>query len=133
VPGRPNALRAQPLHGLRKAFTPKDKETTMQVAPEIKFKDVDRTEWVEAYVGGRVQSLERLADHITSCHVTVTQEQGSQQKGNVYSVMVQVRMPPNRDLAAKKEREILDMHAELPALINSAFGAIEKQVKKTKG
>jgi ribosomal subunit interface protein len=105
----------------------------MQVAPEIKFKDVDRTEWVEAYVGERVQNLERFADDITSCHVTVTQEQGSQQKGNLYSVMVQVRIPPNRDLAAKKEREILDMHSELPALINSAFGAIEKQVKKTKG
>lgn len=104
----------------------------MQVAPEIRFKDVDRSEWVEQYVGERMEHLERFAERITSCHVTVTQEQGGQQKGNVYSVMVQVRIPPNRDLAAKKEREILDMHAELPALINSAFGAIEKQVKKAR-
>ena len=104
----------------------------MQVAPEVKFKDVDRSQWVEEYVGQRLEHLERFADSITSCHVTVTQEQGGQQKGNLYSVMVEVRIPPNRDLAAKKEREILDMHTELPALINSAFGAIEKQVKKAK-
>lgn len=105
----------------------------MQVAPEIKFHAVDRTQWVEDYIGERVRRLERFGDRITSCHVTLTQEQGSNHKGNVYSVMVEVRMPPHLDLAAKKDRSILDMQTELPALINSAFGAIERQVKKTGG
>ncbi len=104
----------------------------MQVAPEVKFKDVDRSQWVEAYVGERLEHLERFAERITSCRVTVTQEQGSRQKANRYSVMVEVRIPPNRDLAAKKERDILDMQAELPALINAAFGAIETQVRRAK-
>jgi ribosome-associated translation inhibitor RaiA len=103
----------------------------MQVAPEIKFHAVDRSQWVEDYIVERLRHLERFGDGITSCHVTVTQEQGSNQKGNVYSVMIEVRMPPHHDLAAKKERSILDMQTELPALINTAFGAIEKQVKRT--
>jgi len=52
--------------------------------------------------------------------------------GKTYgSLMVDVRLPPHHDLAAKKEKVIGKMHAELPALINEAFGAIEKQVKKT--
>ena len=105
----------------------------MQVTPEIKFKDVSRTPWVEDYIGERLQHLERLAHTITSCHVTLSQEQASHHKGNLYSVMVEVRMPPNQDLAARKERVIGDMQAELPALINGAFGAIERQVKKAAG
>ena len=102
----------------------------MQIRPEIKFHDVDRSPWVEAYIGERVQRLERFAEGITSCHVTLTQEQASHTKGNRYSVMVEVRLPPNHDLAVRKMKDIRDMPAQLPALINLAFGAIERQLKK---
>jgi ribosomal subunit interface protein len=104
----------------------------MNVTPEIIFHDVDRSAWVEHYVSERLQRLERHASRIVSCHVTLTQEQASHHKGNLYSAMVEVRLPPNWDVAAKKEREIQDMQTELPALINSAFQAVEKQVRKAK-
>ena len=103
----------------------------MQIRPEIKFHDVDRSRWVEDYIGERVQRLERFAEGITSCHVTLTQEQANHTKGNRYSVMVEVRLPPNHDLAVRKMKDIRDMPAQLPALINLAFGAIERQLKKT--
>jgi ribosomal subunit interface protein len=102
----------------------------MQIQPEIKFHGVERTPWVETYIGERVQRLERFAEGITSCHVTLTQEQASHTKGNRYSVMVEVRLPPNNDLAVRKMKDIRDMRAQLPALINLAFGAIERQLKK---
>ena len=102
----------------------------MQTPPEIKFHDVDRSQWVETYILERVQHLERFAEGITTCHVTLSQEAGKHNKGNRYSVMVEVRLPPNHDLAAKKQKIVRDMPTELPALINLAFGAIEKQVKK---
>ena len=103
----------------------------MQIAPEIIFHGVDRSEWVENYIGERLQRLERYAEGITRCHVTLAQEVASHHKGNCYSVMVEVRMPPNHDLAAKKQKVVKDMHTQLPALINQAFSAIETQVKKT--
>lgn len=103
----------------------------MQTAPELIFHDVDRSAWVETYILERVQRLERFADGITSCRVTLTQEQASHQKGNRYSVLVEARTPPNHDLAAKKAKMIHDMATQLPALINLAFGAIERQLKKT--
>ncbi len=34
----------------------------MQVAPEIKFHDIDRSEWVENYILERLRRLERFAD-----------------------------------------------------------------------
>jgi cold shock CspA family protein/ribosome-associated translation inhibitor RaiA len=103
----------------------------MQTAPELIFHDVDRSPWVENYILERVQRLERFADGITTCRVSLTQEQASHHKGNRYSVLVEVRMPPNHDLAARKEKVIREMQTQLPALINLAFGAIERQLKKT--
>jgi cold shock CspA family protein/ribosome-associated translation inhibitor RaiA len=103
----------------------------MEIAPEIIFHDVDRTDWVEAYVIERLRRLERFADGITRCRVSLTQEVASHTKGNRYSVMVEVRLPPNHDLAAKKQKVVHDMTTQLPALINQAFSAVESQVKKT--
>jgi len=79
----------------------------MHVAPQIIFHDVDRSPWVEEYIAERMAHLERFAQDIIRCHVTLTQEQGSQRKGN------------------------RDMQTELPAIINEAFGAIETQLKRT--
>src|SRR5918996_158222 len=103
----------------------------MQIAPEIIFHDVDRSPWVENYVLERLARLEKFAEGITSCRGSLTQEQASHHKGNRYSVMVEVRTPPNHDLAARKAQVIREMHTQLPALINLAFGAIERQLKKT--
>jgi ribosome-associated translation inhibitor RaiA len=103
----------------------------MQVTPEVIFKNVDRSDWVENYVAERLGHLERLAQDIIHCHVTLTREQASHRKGNRYSVMVEVRMPPRHDLAVKKQKQVHDPQLQLPAVINEAFGAIETQVKRT--
>ena len=102
----------------------------MQVTPEIKFHGIERSQWVEDYIGERVRRLERFADGITSCHVTLAQEQASHNKGNRYSVMVEVRLPPHNDLAVRKMKDVRDMPTQLPALINLAFGAVERQLKR---
>ena len=103
----------------------------MQTAPELIFHDVNRSAWVENYILERVQRLDRFADGITSCRVSLTRDQASHHKGNRYSVMIEVRTPPNHDLAVRKGKVMRDLQAQLPALINLAFGAIERQLKKT--
>jgi len=103
----------------------------MQIAPEIVYRDVARSDWIESYILERIQRLDKFAQGITRCHVTLTREQASRQKGNRYSVMVEVRVPPQHDLAIKKEKEIREMRTQLPAVINLAFAAIERQLKKT--
>jgi cold shock CspA family protein len=102
-----------------------------QLVPEIIFNAVDRSEWIENTIAERSGKLERFAQGITRCHVALKQEQGSHRKGNVYSVTVEVRIPPQHDLAATKQKEIVDMATQLPAVINAAFGAIERQLKRT--
>jgi cold shock CspA family protein/ribosome-associated translation inhibitor RaiA len=103
----------------------------MQIAPEIIYHDIDRSDWVEGYILERIQRLDKFAQGITRCRVTLTREQGSHHKGNRYTVMVEVRIPPQHDLAVTKGKNIREMSTQLPAVINLAFGAIERQLKKT--
>ena len=103
----------------------------MQIATRLIFHDVPRSEWVQAYVTERLDKLDRLAGGITSCRLTLAREQSSHHQGNVYSVLVEVRLPPHHDLAARKQHAIKDMATELPALITQTFAAIESQLKKT--
>jgi cold shock CspA family protein len=103
----------------------------MQTTPEVIFKDIQRSPWVEELIAERCAHLEKFSQEITRCHVTLTQEVASHRTGNRYSVMVEVRMPRHHDLAVKKQKDIVDMQTQLPAVINQAFAAIEKQVKKT--
>lgn len=103
----------------------------MQITPEVIFHGVERSDWVETYVAERLAHLERFARGITRCRVTLAREQSSQRTGNRYSALVEVRTPPQHDLAVKKQKEIVNMPTQLPALINLAFGAIQRQLKKT--
>ena len=103
----------------------------MQTLPEIIFHGVERTRWLENYILERIGRLDKFARGITRCHVTLTREQGTRQKGNRYSVLVEVRVPPQHDLAIRKGKEISEIRTQLPAMINLAFGAIERQLKKT--
>src|SRR5262245_37341875 len=103
----------------------------MQLAPQIIFHDVSRAQWMEDYVVERARRLDRFAAGITSCRITLKQEVGSHHKGNRYSVLIEVRLPPQHDLAVRKQGGIHDLRQQLPALINLAFGAVERQLKKT--
>ena len=97
---------------------------------QVIFHDVQRSQWIEDYIADRAARLDRFASGITSCRVTLAREQASHHKGNRYSVLVEVRLPPQHDLAVRKQKDIHDLQ-QLPALINLAFGAVERQLKKT--
>jgi ribosome-associated translation inhibitor RaiA len=102
----------------------------MEITPEIIFHDVERSDWIESYLMERLQHLDRFARGITRCRVTLTRE-SSHHSGNRYTALVEARVPPQHDLAVKKQKDIVDMPTQMPALINLAFAAIERQVKKT--
>src|SRR2546423_1023207 len=82
---------------------------SLKIAPQGLFHHVERSGWVENYIAERLQRLDKFAQGITRCHVTLTREQGKHNKGNRYSVMVEVRLPPQHDLAVKKQKEVRDM------------------------
>jgi ribosome-associated translation inhibitor RaiA len=102
----------------------------MQVAPEIVFNGVQKSEWIEDYVRQRIEKIERIADDLIACRVAVEQEQNHRNTGNPYRVRIEVTIPPRKDLVADKQGIVTDPQIQLRPVIRSAFEAIERQLKK---
>lgn len=102
----------------------------MQVAPEISFHHMSRSQWIEDYIDKRIAKLENLADDMIACRVALEQEQGHQHTGNPYRVRVEVTIPPKKDLVAEKTGTVGDPQVQLRPVIRRTFEAIERQLKK---
>ena len=104
----------------------------MQVPLEIRFHDVDRSDWSENFIQRQVERLERYVDDIISCRVTVSRPHRRQRTGQPYQVMVEVTLPPQHVLAATAEPVEVPGSAELRNVIRDAFRAMERQLIRIK-
>ncbi len=104
----------------------------MQVPLEIRFHDVDRSDWSENFIQRQVERLERYVDDIISCRVTVSRPHRRQRTGQPYQVMVEVTLPPQHVLAATVEPVEVPGSAELRNVIRDAFRAMERQLIRIK-
>lgn len=104
----------------------------MQTPLEITFQNVDRSEWSESFIHRQVERLERYADDIIACRVTVTRPHRHQQSGNPYHVRVEVTLPLRKELVAVAEPVEVPALVELRTVIRDAFKAMERQLIKAK-
>ncbi|MEJ2726473.1 MAG: HPF/RaiA family ribosome-associated protein [Deltaproteobacteria bacterium] len=102
----------------------------MRVPPEISFRNVDKTEFIENLIRKKISRLDRLCDYITSCRVAVESPQQHQQSGQPFRVRINLKVPPGHELVATREPSEGDIHSELPAILRDAFDAIERQLNK---
>ena len=103
----------------------------MQKPLELTFRDIEKSDAIESLVLERVERLEQFCDNITSCHVVIEQPQEHQSTGNPYKVMIEVRIPPNKNLVVRRDPGEGEMHDPLDVVVRDAFTAMERQVKKT--
>lgn len=104
----------------------------MQIPLETTFQDVDRSEWSENFIRRQTDRLDRYADHITSCRVTVSQPHRHQHSGRPWRVRVEVTVPPGHVLDAVAEPLAVETTVELRTVIRDAFKAMEKQLLRLK-
>src|SRR5512146_2551825 len=104
----------------------------MQIPLEIKFQDVDRSEWSEAFIARQAERLEHYADYIISCRVTVSQPHRHQHSGRPWRVRAEVTVPPGHVLDAVAEPPEVPTTVELRTVIRDAFKAMEKQLLRLK-
>ncbi len=103
----------------------------MQKPLELTFKDIDRSDAIESLVHEKVDRLEQFCDNITSCFVIIEKPQKHQSSGNPFKVVIEVRIPPNKNLVVRRDPGEGEMHDPLDAVVRDAFAAMERQVKKT--
>ncbi len=102
----------------------------MQVPLETIYHGVDRSEWSENFIRRQTDRLERYADDIISCHVTVECPHRHRHTGNPHRVRVEVRLPDHKALVAVAEPDRTQQPPELRTVIRDAFKAMERQVLK---
>lgn len=100
----------------------------MNVAPEITFRDVQRSEALDALIQRRIEHLERVCDHVSSCRVVVEEPQQHMSSGSPYRVRIDVTVPPGHEVVGRREPGQGDLHEELGTVIRDAFDAVERQL-----
>jgi ribosomal subunit interface protein len=113
-----------------------DSETAMQKPLEIRFHQMNPSPAIEARIRDKAAELERFADRITSCRVTVEQDHGRHRKGNLFRVRIALGLP-GKELAVTHAGPQDHAHEDVYVAIRDAFNAavrrLEDQVRARRG
>lgn len=101
----------------------------MDVPLEIAFHNLEQSDFVETRVRERVARLERYYDRINSCRVVVELPHKQHQKGNIYHIRIEVRVPGNELVVSRGPGDI-NAHQDVYVAIRDAFDAAERQLEE---
>lgn len=100
----------------------------MQTPVEISFRNMDRSEYVEADIRKHVVALEEYFDRITRCRVVVEAPHRHHHHGNLYQVRIQLGLP-QRELVVDRAPEEKHAHEDVYVAVHDAFKAIRRQLE----
>jgi len=121
----------------------------MQVTPEVLFKGVEKTQYIDELIARGIAKLERVCDYIVSTRVTVEQVNARHQTDNPHRVLIEISIRDRPDIVverlsndAKKIPNDFDEADSRPArkttirqeslsvLINGAFDSAKRELEK---
>ncbi|MGO1120291.1 HPF/RaiA family ribosome-associated protein [Rhodovibrionaceae bacterium A322] len=100
----------------------------MQLPLEINFKNMDRSEAVESWIEEEALKLERFADRLSSCRVTIEAPHRHSPRGNIYEVHIELRLPPSRTVIVDKAKKTDPKHEDIYAALRDSFKAAARQL-----
>jgi ribosomal subunit interface protein len=100
----------------------------MDIPLQVTFRNMDRSDTVEAKVRERAAKLETYYDHITSCRVVVEAPQRRHHKGKLFHVRVEMRVP-GRELIASRHPAKKHAHEDVYVALRDAFDAARRQLE----
>ena len=100
----------------------------MQTPLQIRFRNLEPSEFIEAAVRKRVDQLERYVGEIISCRVTIEAPHKHHHQGNLYRVIVDVRTPGN-EVIANRSPDRHHAHEDSYVAIRDAFKAARRQLQ----
>jgi ribosome-associated translation inhibitor RaiA len=95
---------------------------------EIVFHEVDRSPTLEEAIRERAAKLEKFADSITSCRVTVERPHRHHHQGSLYNVRVDVRVA-GAELVASRNHADDHSHENVLVALSDAFAAARRQLQ----
>lgn len=108
----------------------------MQIPLQITFRHMDPSEAMEAKIREKAEKLDKFADHIMSCRVTVDQEHKHKSQGKLFSIKVDITVPGNEIVITRhpdKHHAHEDPYVALRDAFDSAKRQLEDYVRKQRG
>lgn len=100
----------------------------MQVPLEIYFHNTAKSDAVEAAVRARAKKLERFADSIVSCRVTIDASHKHQRQGKLFRVAVDIHLPGSH-VVASRDPSKHHAHEDVMVAIRDAFDAARRRLQ----
>jgi ribosomal subunit interface protein len=100
----------------------------MQLPLEVRFHDLDRSPAVEAAVREAAAKLEKFANDIVSCRVTVQGPPKHRQHGNLFAVRIDLRYAGG-EVVASREPDAHREHEDVYVAVRDAFKAARRQLQ----
>src|SRR5690606_1538920 len=107
---------------------PMGSSKSMQVPLEITFRNLGRSEAIEAAARERALELERFVPEIVSCRVTIEAPHRRKRKGKLYRVLVDVRVP-GAEIVAGRDPDKDQSHEDVYVAMRDAFDAARRQLE----
>jgi cold shock CspA family protein/ribosome-associated translation inhibitor RaiA len=89
---------------------------------------MDRSEAIESAARANAMKLERFAEHIVSCRVTVEAPHKHHRQGKLFHVVVDVRLPGG-ELVVSRDPDQHHAHEDVHVALRDAFKAVRRQVQ----
>ncbi len=108
----------------------------MDTPLQVSFRNMDRSEAVEARVREKATKLEQYFDHITSCRVVVEAPERRHHQGNLFRIRIELGLP-GKELVVSRHPKDKHAHEDVYVAIRDAFDAARRQLedyaRKTSG
>lgn len=101
----------------------------MTIPLDITFKGVEHSEALESKIRERADKLELHADRIQRCRVVVEAPHKHHQKGALYEVRIDVRIP-GEELVVNRTGHRNPAHEDPYVAVRDAFDAMSNQLSK---
>mgnify|MGYP005853820735 CR=1 FL=1 len=102
----------------------------MQIPPEITYRNLDKTEPLEALIQEKISKLEETCDHISSCRIAIEKIHDHPKSGSPYRVRLDLTVPPGHELAVDKNPNEGTQYVPLETVIRDAFEAARRQLSE---
>ncbi|MGF1515136.1 MAG: HPF/RaiA family ribosome-associated protein [Elainellaceae cyanobacterium] len=100
----------------------------MQVPLELSYRDVERSEAIDALIQEKVEKLEEACDHISHCSIVVERAHVRPDSGSPFRVRIDLTVPPGHEIVAEKSPDQGVQYMPLDAVIREAFDAARRQL-----
>jgi ribosomal subunit interface protein len=100
----------------------------MQMQLEVSFRNMDRSDAVEARVREKAEKLERFFDRITSCRVVIEAINRQHTKGNLYHVHIELGLPGSQVVVDRNSGK-KHAHEDVYVAVRDAFNAARRRLE----